>query len=458
VRLLCADDLRRSSVRYRLEGLSEVRVFRSPSREEPASAGALAVAIDDPYASSHHLRLTRQGQRWVALDEGSTNGTLVDGHRLAEGERFPLGEEALLEAGHTFFLFRLQARGLSRTPRILGAGRPGEPEPATLSPEWELDLASLERLAATRHELLLEGESGVGKEVLARRIHERSGRTGPLVSLNCAALPESLLDDELFGHVRGAFSGAESDRPGLFRAAHQGTLLLDEIGDMPPALQAKLLRVLEDGKVRPIGSEVEREVDVRVIAATHRDLRSLAVEGKFRHDLLARLGLQPVRVPPVRQRREDLGLLIRSVLGSRERGLERIRFELEALRLLLLYPWPLNVRELRHALLSAADLAQAGGQAELVIAPQHLPMAVRQRPPAAASAPQAGGELVGADLELRDRIAALLRLRGGNVAAVARELGKPRTHVQRQMARLGIDRLQAGGPGPGNRGPRDGKG
>jgi transcriptional regulator with GAF, ATPase, and Fis domain len=278
------------------------------------------------------------------------------------------------------------------------------------------------------------------------------------VSLNCAALPESLLDDELFGHVRGAFSGAQGDRQGLLRAADQGTLFLDEVGDMPASLQAKLLRVLDDGKVRPIGSEAELQVDVRVVAATHCDLRALVAAGKFRQDLLGRLGLLAVRVPPVRERREDLGLLIRGVLRSVERGLERVRFDLEALRLMLLHPWPLNVRELRRVLLAAVDLAQADGKGALVIAPQHLPPALREGTRVARPAPSPQPELTPSQVELRDRIGALLRKHAGNVAAVARELGKPRTQVQRLMARFGIDRVEAAGQGAAGEGSPDSEG
>src|SRR5262249_42903561 len=159
----------------------------------------------------------------------------------------------------------------------------------------------------------------------------RSGRPGALVSLNCAALPENLLEDELFGHVRGAFSGALTSRDGLIRAAQEGTLFLDEVGDMPAALQVRLLRVLEDHKVRPLGGAAEMPADVGVAAAPHGDLRALAAAGTFRHDLLARLGLLPFRVPALRERREDLGLLIRSLLAAPPNGLARVRFTVDAL-------------------------------------------------------------------------------------------------------------------------------
>ena len=252
---------------------------------------------------------------------------------------------------------------------------------------------------------------------------------------DCAAVPEHLLEDELFGHVKGAFSGTVGDRAGLLRAANHGTLLLDELGDMPLLLQAKLLRVIEDRRVRPVGSEEEVQVDVQLIGATHRDLRALVEDGRFREDLLARLGLLPLRVPPLRARREDLGVLIRRIVKEVPQGLERVRFELDALRMLLLHPWPLNVRELRRALLAAIDLAGPDEREPVLVGPQHLPPALERAPVA-----EPGGRLSDEDRELRGRLVTLLARHRGNVAAVAREMGKPRTGVQRLMARLGVDR------------------
>jgi transcriptional regulator with AAA-type ATPase domain len=436
VRLICAHDVPRMSARYFLDGMREVAIGRTRERRDPGASGFLSIAIGDPYVSSRHARLVREGARWFALDEGSMNGTFVGGQRLAEGERRALGDEALIDLGGTFFLFRASALGLADGDRSPATGVAELREPSTLNPAWEAEMGKLELLARTRHELLLEGESGAGKEVLARWIHERSGRRGRMVSLNCAALTETLVEDELFGHVRGAFSDAQSSRVGLFRAAREGTLFLDEIGDMPMATQAKLLRVLEDRMVRPIGSEQDVEVDVRFIAATHRDLQERVEEGKFRHDLLARLGLLRFRVPPLRERREDLGLLIRSIL----REAAPVRFELEALRLLLLHPWPMNVRELRRILLAAVDLAPAGADGTRLIAVKHLSL---RRPDAQASSGAARAParvLSAADLEQRDQIGAMLRSHGGNVAAAARAMGVPRTRLQRLMARLGVDR------------------
>jgi sigma-54 dependent transcriptional regulator, acetoin dehydrogenase operon transcriptional activator AcoR len=431
VKVICADDLNEPPARHWLEGCEEVRIFRGRPgsiREKPHS---LAIVLDDRYASVRHVLLRRAADGFLVADEGSTNGTYVEGRKLAAGEE-RIVQAALFEVGHTFFHLRAAARGAREAPGDEGMG-----DPLTWNPEFALTLAAAGRLARRAHDLLLTGESGVGKEVVARWLHQVSERQGALVAINCAALPEHLLEDELFGHLRGAFSGAHSDRPGLIRAAHEGTLLLDEIGDMPLPLQAKLLRVIEDRRVRPVGAEREFPVDVLVIAATNRDLQSMAAEGRFRHDLLARLGLLRLSVPPLRARREDLGLLIRQILREVPEGLTRVRFELETMRMLLLHDWPLNVRELRRVLLAAVDLARVEEGEPIVVGPQHLPLTVNEAP----SPPRTSVGLLSSDDEqLRTRIVELLSEHRGNVAAVARALAKPRTHVQRLMARLGIQR------------------
>jgi len=447
-RLLSADDLAQPPARYSLARFAEADLGRGHLLGAQPRGTALRIDLRDPFASSRHVHLERDGGVWRVRDEGSRNGTMIDGERAPIGELLPLRAGALLEVGHTFFLFRGSARGVAEFDLEPASGGV---DPLTLQPEWELELAKAERLASTAHGVLIEGESGSGKEVLARFLHERSRRTGPLVSVNCGGLPETMFEDELFGHVRGAFSGAHAERQGLFRAADGGTLLLDEVGEMPHGLQVKLLRVLEDRQVRPLGSEREFQVDVRVIAATHRDLESLVAQGRFRQDLLARLGLLRLRIPPLRERREDLGLLIRAVLRMGPTPLDRIRFDLDALRLVLCYPWPLNVRELRHALLAAVDLAGVGDGETVTICPHHLPQPVRE-PRASVTSDRASDErapgprarpvkldLTAAERALRDSIIDHLRRTRGNVAAVARQMGKGRTQIQRWIARYGID-------------------
>ena len=440
-RVLSADQLDQPSARWALARAAEVDIGRAEHAGAERLGTSLRVHVRDPFASSRHVHLERSDGEWTLRDEGSRNGTWIDGQRVPAGQPVPLRDGALLEVGHTFFLFRRSAKGVSQHD----LDPPEGADPLTLRPEWDLELAKAARLAATAHEILIEGESGSGKEVLARFMHERSRRTGPLVTVNCGALPEHLLEDELFGHVRGAFSGAHADRQGLFRAADTGTLLLDEVGDMPHGLQVKLLRVLEDHNVRPLGSEKELPVEVRVIAATHRDLQSLVAEGKFRQDLLGRLGLVSLQVPALRERTEDLGLLVRAVLRQAPVPLERIRFDLDALRLVLRYSWPLNVRELRSALLAAVDLTGVGDDAVATIRPHHLPESVRELrkdgPTGSVPGEPAGGrtDLTAAERELRDSIVDHLRRTNGNVAEVARQMRKGRTQIQRWIARYGID-------------------
>ncbi len=246
------------------------------------------------------------------------------------------------------------------------------------SPAIAAVLRLIEKVAPHDTTVLITGESGTGKELVARTLHERSRRcAGPFVAVNCSALPETLLESELFGHQRGAFTGAVASRKGVFAQAHGGTLLLDEIGTMPGGLQAKLLRVLEEGRVRPLGAEREVPVNVRVVAATNADLESLVRERTFREDLYFRIKVVAIPLPPLRQRREDISLLARHFFERfREQG--RLRnLSPEALRALENYRWPGNVREMSNVIERACLLAETD-----TLTPELLPEEVLQGRPA----------------------------------------------------------------------------
>jgi two-component system, NtrC family, response regulator AtoC len=230
-----------------------------------------------------------------------------------------------------------------------------------VAPQMESIFRTITKVSDYKTTVLVTGESGVGKELVAKAIHSRSPRRGgPFVPINCGAIPEALLESELFGHKRGAFTDAVHDRRGLFEEAHQGTLFLDEIGELPPSLQVKLLRVLEDGRIRRLGESQDLEVDVRIVAATHRDLMAEAKAGRFREDLFYRLNVLPIHVPPLRDRKEDIPLLIDHFLARNNTrlGTNITGVDHEARRLLYEYAWPGNVRELENTIERAMVLAE----------------------------------------------------------------------------------------------------
>ena len=301
--------------------------------------------------------------------------------------------------------------------------------------------------------VLVTGETGVGKELVAQALHAASPRASkPLVTINCAALPDALVESELFGHVKGAFSGAVGDRRGKFELADGGTLLLDEVGELPLLAQAKLLRVLQSGQLQRVGSDREHRVDVRLIAATNRDLADEVRKGRFRADLYHRLSVYPLRVPPLRERGRDVLLLSGAFLEeNRSRlGLRNLRLAADAQAALLAYDWPGNVRELEHLISRSALKAlsrQAKRPAILTLSAADLglelprdassPTAPETAPPRAASA--AGQPLrVAVDDYQRALIVAALKRHRNNWSAVARELGLDRANLSRLARRLGI--------------------
>jgi DNA-binding NtrC family response regulator len=376
----------------------ELKVGRNPDD---------GMKLGDPRVSRVQFRISwdsRQG-RHRFTDAGSRNGTFLNGRAV---DSSVLNDGDVLRAGDSILVFD---RG------DVMAERRGQAS----------------RAAKSALPVLLQGPTGTGKELLARQIHDDSGRAGAYVPVNCAALPRELFASELFGHTRGAFSGAASPRAGLFAAAEGGTLFLDEIGDMPLELQPSLLRSVELKTIRPVGADSEHSVDVRVVAATNQDLEEACKSGRFRPDLHARLAQIVIRLPALTGRRRELLSILRS-LAQRE-GAE-LSVDSDAAEALLLWDWPRNVRELESLVRSllvvrgstALTLAELGALKGEVV--EHL------RAERAGADPVHGAE--GNPLADRQRLRELIERHAGNVSQVARDLGVTRAQVYRWMKRLGI--------------------
>jgi DNA-binding NtrC family response regulator len=313
--------------------------------------------------------------------------------------------------------------------------RSGVGKPIGGSKAWLDALHVAEAVAGTESTVLLQGESGTGKEVVARYIHDLSGRAaGPFLSINCGALPEGLLESELFGHVRGSFTGAVKDKTGLFSAATNGTFFLDEIGETTPATQVKLLRVLQHREVIPVGATQAIPVNARVIAATNRDLEDEIRRGSFRTDLYYRLNVISISLPPLRHRKEDIPLLAETFLKrtAEQSGDPQKTLSPETVEALAEYSWPGNVRELEHALERAAILTKGG-----TIAPSSLPERIldRSAKPLVNDEPQPNPTL---DTIERAYIKWVLESEGGNKSRTAEVLGIDPSTLYRKLARFGI--------------------
>jgi two-component system nitrogen regulation response regulator NtrX len=299
-------------------------------------------------------------------------------------------------------------------------------------------LAQVERVAASESRVCILGETGTGKELIARTIHDKSSRrAGPFVTLNCAAVPAELIESELFGHEKGSFTGAASRHAGKFEQAHRGTLFLDEIGDMPLAMQAKLLRVLEEGEVERVGGDKPIQVDVRVVVATHRQLETLVAQGAFRQDLFHRIYVFPVVLPPLRERLEDIPSLVDYFAKqvSEQNGWKPHRFDAAAIDELKRYQWPGNVRELRNVverLMLLSEDSRIDGNA------------VKMALPAMAAAPAAVGGTLAERVEAfeRELLLAELKRQKYHMTDAAKALGLERSHLYKKCQQLGVD-LQA---------------
>jgi DNA-binding NtrC family response regulator len=405
-------------------------------------------ALADAAVSRRHARVFRQGEQVSVSDLCSRNGTFVNGARVAQ-QAVRFGD--VLGIGPALLLLQLgpALHQPLRWPTLIGVSH-------ALS---ELG-AEIDRVATEPTSVLIEGETGVGKELVATEIHRRSGVTGRLVTINCGAVADGVVHSELFGHVRGAFSGAAEERLGLVRAAQGGTLFLDEVGDASGALQVSLLRLLEQRECRPVGSDRTYRTDARFLAATHVPLEPAVQSGRFRQDLYARLSRWVIHVPALRERREDiipLALHLAEKRAGRPMGLER-----ELALALLGHRWPSNVRELDSVV--ARALAEAGERGELrlgaavaaqLAAPGGRPEPAGPAPRAplgrAPTDPRAASPPVGppgrarsrpqprpSATVLRDRLAAL----GNNLKALAVELGVSRRTAYRWLDEAGVD-LQA---------------
>ena len=412
-RVLACDDLQAPPLVVALGGLDEVRLGRGVSdelRRDEGGARRLHLQVADEFMSSAHARLSRVMERWTLVDAGSKNGSRISGARVS---RQILADGDVVELGHTFFLYRdAVVSGVDAADGSAGL--------STMVPGLARAFAELAVIAPTNVTVVIHGEVGTGKEVMARALHGLSRRTGAYVGVNCAALPATLVESELFGVRKGAFSGATEDRPGLVRSADGGTLFLDEIGELRLPAQAALLRVLQEREVVPVGGTRPVGVDLRLIAATHRDLDAMVEEGSFRADLRSRIAGYTLTLPPLRQRREDLGLLIAALvrkLPVRPRAIAP-----GAARRLLGHGWPGNIRELEKCLATATVLARGAA-----LAVEHLPASIRDEPGAPAG-----------DVPGRDALAGLLREHGGNVSAVGRQLGKAPMQIRRWMKRHGL--------------------
>ena len=301
----------------------------------------------------------------------------------------------------------------------------------------------IEQVAPTQSTVLILGESGTGKEVTARTIHEQSARAkGPFIAVSCGTLPSALLESELFGHIRGAFTGAVSSKEGLFDAAHGGTIFLDEIGTTTPQTQVGLLRVLQEREVRKVGSTDSRKIDVRVVAATNLDLERAMDEGSFRPDLYYRLSSVILRLPPLRERIEDVPLLAAHFLARHSERLNKPVRTLSprALEILSSYSWPGNVRELEHVVENAVIFAPRE-----IIRPRDLPDAVRE-----AARLREGDTLLSLEDVERRHILNVLKRTGGNKLKAAKVLGIPRASLYRRLSRYGLEDAAEPGPAAGS--------
>jgi transcriptional regulator with GAF, ATPase, and Fis domain len=391
--------------------------------------------LTDPTVSRLHCALEVDRNAVRVIDSGSRNGTFIDGVRVRDAD---ITAGSTLRVGATSIRVDVDDQPVkvplsdkTSVGGVLGG-----------SVEMRRIYAILERVAPTEATVLIEGETGTGKEMVAQALHDLSRRAkGPFVAVDCGSITESLIESELFGHVRGAFSGAIANRPGLFEEADGGTVFLDEIGELPASLQPKLLRVLESREIRRIGGNTSKKIDVRVVAATNRDLAHGVNAGTFREDLYFRLAVVNVNLPPLRQRREDIPALVRHFY-ERMVGAGAVAPP-DLVASLMVRAWPGNVRELRNVVERSISLGWSSEPADKAPKPGALPPGI--------------GALVPVDLPLKEArhawteqfesvyLRAVLEKADGNVSRAAEMAGVNRRFLQRLMVRLGLRQ-----PAPGD--------
>jgi transcriptional regulator with PAS, ATPase and Fis domain len=424
--------------------LSAIHPLPSEGEVTIGRSDAADVRIKDPSISRTHAIL-RIGPPLCVEDAGSANGVRVGGRRLARGETAEIGLGEAVDLGSVTIVVKkrplAEALLASAGALLQSAGASASATPMQRLHEL------VDKVAEGTISVLILGETGVGKEVMAEAIHRKSPRARrPFLRINCGGLSEALLESELFGHEKGAFTGAVATKPGLFETAHGGTVFLDEVGEMPLPLQVKLLRVLEDRQVTRVGALAPRLVDVRFVAATNRDLEAEVQRGRFRQDLYFRLSGVTLHIPPLRERRDEIEGLARAFLGAQP-GARTIAPA--AMELLLQYAWPGNIRELRNVIERAALLCTGD-----VIGLEHLPVdkmraamaakAAEQAPAPSSEAPSrpapSGGLKDEIDAVERRRILDALERCAGNQSEAARLLGISRGTLLARIQKYGLPR------------------
>jgi len=387
--------------------------------------------IEDPRVSGTHIELTRVGDRVRIHDVGSTNGTWLGNHRVVDVE---LASGAELTIGDS--LLRLETDASVAPPPV--AEKDSFGQLVGRSAVMRELFGTLERIASKELSVLIQGETGTGKEEVARALHAASPRAnGPFIVIDATALPEALAESLLFGHEKGAFTGAHERRIGFFEAARGGTVFIDEVGELPSVLQAKFLRVLERREVIRVGGHTPLPIDVRLLAATNRDLRNAIDKGRFREDLYFRLAQVRVFVPPLRQRAEDLPLICAKLLA---RAGSDAMIDVEALEHLSAMPWPGNVRELNNVLLRAAALAQDGviRRQDVAGEGEGFRGTADERTPLDLSG--TFGEAKDRAIERFERayLALLMKRCQGNLSAAARQADVARHHLRDLLKKRGL--------------------